>query len=168
MILPSYFRIKWSLNVIARYPSIYPEQYEYMMELKTVMETKNQKGHALLEMPTGTGKTMCILAVYMAMRDVYPNMGMCYMESSLIGVGKLIYCTRTISELNQCMEEMKKLVEYRKSVLQSRYNPISGICLSSRRNLCIHRKINTNDAHTFVDISFYQDNVIIASFTIAR
>ena len=58
-----------------RYPSIYPEQYEYMKELKSVMETRSEKGHALLEMPTGTGKTMCILAVYMSLRDVDPNIG---------------------------------------------------------------------------------------------
>ena len=44
--------------IIHRYESIYPEQYEYMQQLKQVLETNEQKGHALLEMPTGTGKTV--------------------------------------------------------------------------------------------------------------
>ena len=65
-----------------RYPSIYPEQYEYMLELKQILETKERKGHALLEMPTGTGKTMCILAVYLSLKDHYPNLGAYWMRWS--------------------------------------------------------------------------------------
>jgi len=35
------------------YEFIYPEQYQYMVELKRTLDAK---GHCLLEMPTGTGK----------------------------------------------------------------------------------------------------------------
>lgn len=58
-----------------RYSSIYPEQYEYMLELKQLFETNEQKGHALIEMPTGTGKTVCIFSVYLAAKFVNPRMG---------------------------------------------------------------------------------------------
>ena len=61
--------------IIHRYESIYPEQYEYMQQLKQVLETNEQKGHALLEMPTGTGKTVCIFALYLAMKHSYPDLG---------------------------------------------------------------------------------------------
>lgn len=39
------------LEVIFPYEYIYPEQYRYMLELKQALDAR---GHALLEMPTGT------------------------------------------------------------------------------------------------------------------
>ena len=41
------------------------------------------KGHALLEMPTGTGKTVCLISLITSYQFQYPS------------TGKLIYCTRT-------------------------------------------------------------------------
>ena len=41
------------------------------------------KGHALLEMPTGTGKTVCLVSLITSYQFQYPS------------TGKLIYCTRT-------------------------------------------------------------------------
>lgn len=52
------------------------------------------------------------------------------------------------------MEELKKVVDCRKAVLGNRYQPITGLCLSSRRNLCIHKDIDCQNADTRVDISF--------------
>lgn len=75
------------------------------------------------------------------------------MHSTPDSPGKLIYCTRTIKELQQCMDELKRLVQYRKEVLGSKFKPVTGLCLSSRRNLCIHPKINKQDIRTQVDIS---------------
>ncbi|CBK20345.2 uncharacterized protein [Blastocystis hominis] len=137
------FRRSSHNRIIHRYESIYPEQYEYMQQLKQVLETSEQKGHALLEMPTGTGKTVCIFALYLAMKHSYPDLG------------KLIYCTRTIAELKQCMEELKRVVAFRKSKLEYRYRSILGVCLSSRRNLCIHPKIDCINPDTRVDISSF-------------
>ena len=51
------------------------------------------------------------------------------------------------------MDELKRLVQYRKEVLGSKFKPVTGLCLSSRRNLCIHPKINKQDIRTQVDIS---------------
>ena len=41
------------LDVFFPYPSLYPEQFSYMCELKKALDAE---GHALLEMPTGTGE----------------------------------------------------------------------------------------------------------------
>lgn len=134
------------------YNSIYPEQYEYMLELKQLFETNEHKGHALIEMPTGTGKTVCIFSVYLASRFANPRMGsashLMYNE-----IGKLVYCTRTIAELNQCMQELKRVAAYRRAVLGNKYIPTNGVCLSSRRNLCIHSSIDVKNADVTVDIS---------------
>lgn len=48
------------LDVYFPYDFLYREQYDYMLNLKRAIDTK---GHALLEMPTGTGKTVCLVAL---------------------------------------------------------------------------------------------------------
>lgn len=46
-----------------------------MLQLKQVLETNEEKGHALLEMPTGTGKTVCIFSLYLALKYIRPDLG---------------------------------------------------------------------------------------------
>lgn len=41
------------LDVFFPYEFMYPEQYDYMLELKRSLDAK---GHCLLEMPTGTAR----------------------------------------------------------------------------------------------------------------
>jgi DNA excision repair protein ERCC-2 len=48
------FYIK-DLPVLFPYPRLYPEQYGYMCDLK---KTLDSGGNAVLEMPSGTGKTI--------------------------------------------------------------------------------------------------------------
>lgn len=52
------------------------------------------------------------------------------------------------------MEELKRVVDCRKAILGKRYQPITGLCLSSRRNLCIHEEIDCQNVDTRIDISF--------------
>jgi DNA excision repair protein ERCC-2 len=59
------------LPVIFPYPLVFNEQIEYMTLLKRTLDST---GHALLEMPTGTGKTICLLALltsYLTHRTKY-------------------------------------------------------------------------------------------------
>ena len=42
------------------------------------------------------------------------------------------------------MEELKRVVAYRRSVQEGRYVPVYGVCLSSRRNLCIHSEVTVD------------------------
>lgn len=48
------------LTVYFPYPYCYREQYEYMLELKRALDSP---GHAVLEMPSGTGKTVSLLSL---------------------------------------------------------------------------------------------------------
>ena len=48
------------VTVYFPYDHIYPEQYAYMLELKRSLDAR---GHCLLEMPTGTGKTIALLSL---------------------------------------------------------------------------------------------------------
>ena len=82
------------LEVQFPFPRIYPEQYQYMLELKRSLDAK---GHSMLEMPTGTGKTITLLSLITSYQRAHPEMG------------KLVYCTRTIPEMEKVLEELKLL-----------------------------------------------------------
>lgn len=124
------------LEVFFPYPAVYREQFAYMMELKRALDAK---GDGILEMPTGTGKTVSLLALITSYQFAHPE------------CGKLVYCTRTVPEMTKTMEELKRVINYRASELAkdreiaaasvgevskpTNSGEILAICLSSRRNL---------------------------------
>lgn len=55
------------LPVLFPYPKIYPEQYAYMVDLKRTLDVK---GHGVLEMPSGTGKTVSLLSLIISYQRV--------------------------------------------------------------------------------------------------
>uniref|UniRef100_A0A670ZAY4 General transcription and DNA repair factor IIH helicase subunit XPD n=1 Tax=Pseudonaja textilis TaxID=8673 RepID=A0A670ZAY4_PSETE len=55
------------LLVLFPHDYIYPEQFSYMLELKRTLDAK---GHGVLEMPSGTGKTISLLALILAYQRV--------------------------------------------------------------------------------------------------
>ncbi|EFC41518.1 DNA repair helicase UVH6 [Naegleria gruberi] len=77
-------------------------------------------------MPSGTGKTISLLSLITS-----------YQLTEEGKSRKLIYCTRTVPEMEKVLEELGSLIEYRKKYTDS---PIIGVGLSSRKNLCIHPK----------------------------
>ncbi|KAL3872577.1 hypothetical protein ACJMK2_035793 [Sinanodonta woodiana] len=124
------------LLVYFPYDYIYPEQYMYMLELK---KTLDAKGHCALEMPSGTGKTVSLLALIVAYMRANPN-----------DVTKLIYCSRTVPELEKVVEELKSLMVYYEKELKEKPN-ILGLALSSRKNLCIHSQVSLERDGKIVD-----------------
>lgn len=92
------------LEVFFPYERIYLEQYQYMRALKQTLDGIDEQGgnsHCLLEMPTGTGKTVCLLSLITSYQYAHPK------------AGKLIYCTRTVPEMNHVMEELAVVLNYR-------------------------------------------------------
>ncbi|KAF2367063.1 Helicase/UvrB N-terminal [Trinorchestia longiramus] len=75
------------LEVLFPYEFIYPEQYSYMLDLKRALDAK---GHCLLEMPSGTGKTITLLALIVS-----------YLRENPHSLSKLVYCSRTIPEIEK-------------------------------------------------------------------
>jgi DNA excision repair protein ERCC-2 len=86
------------LDVFFPYDRIYLEQHQYMRALKQSIDAG---GHCLLEMPTGTGKTVCLLSLITSYQFANP------------GAGKLVYCTRTVPEMNSVVEELATVLAYR-------------------------------------------------------
>lgn len=118
------------------YDYIYPEQFSYMLELKRSLDAK---GHCLLEMPSGTGKTISLLALITAYMREYPA-----------HVTKLIYCSRTIPEIEKVLEEFKKLMNFYESEVGEALKFV-GLALSSRKNLCIHPEVSRERDGKVVD-----------------
>ena len=139
------------LLVYFPYEYIYPEQYSYMLELKRALDAR---GHCLLEMPSGTGKTMSLLALIVAYINSFPN-----------DLGKLIYCSRTVPEIEKVIAELRKLMAYyeKENVFREDDQPgqpsngptkrcgILGLALSSRKNLCIHPDVMQQQNGKIVD-----------------
>jgi DNA excision repair protein ERCC-2 len=112
------------LVVYFPYDYIYPEQYSYMRELKMTLDGS---GHGVLEMPSGTGKTISLLSLIVAYILQYPD--------KLV---KLIYCSRTVQEIEKTVGELKRLIDFYKKQTNNPDLKFLGLSLSSRKNLCIH------------------------------
>jgi len=154
------------ITVYFPYDYVYPEQYDYMYALKQTLDLNNG-GHCLLEMPTGTGKTVSLLSLIVSYQLNKPS------------IGKLIYCTRTVQEMDKVMQEIKRVFAYidqelygaaatatahsngngsnsQKSSPSKPVIPIKKrknlcVCLSARRNLCIHPHVSQFDDPSKVD-----------------
>ena len=89
-------------------------------------------------MPSGTGKTVTLLSLILAYQAVHTERT------------KLIYCSRTVPEIDKALLELKRLIAYREKMISEEAEvseklklnlnstPFYGIGLSSRRNLCVN------------------------------
>jgi len=55
-------------------------------------------------------------------------------------MGKLVYCSRTVGEIEKALEELKRLMQYREKELGTP-SDFTAIGLTSRRNLCLHERV---------------------------
>ncbi|KAJ7046773.1 hypothetical protein C8F04DRAFT_1061698 [Mycena alexandri] len=129
------------LPVIFPYDRIYPEQYAYMCDLKRTLDAA---GHCVLEMPSGTGKTVSLLSLIVSYQQFYPTRR------------KLIYCSRTVPEIEKALAELKRLVAYRVECAETeeakeKERTFMGLGLTSRKNLCIHPEVAKEKKGKVVD-----------------
>ncbi|KII88515.1 hypothetical protein PLICRDRAFT_176097 [Plicaturopsis crispa FD-325 SS-3] len=130
-----------NLPIIFPYDRIYPEQYAYMCDLKRTIDAT---GHCVLEMPSGTGKTVSLLSLIVSYQQFYP------------GHRKLVYCSRTVPEIEKALAELKRLMEYRIEAADSsedkeKERNFRGLGLTSRKNLCLHPEVSKEKKGKVVD-----------------
>ncbi|CCD23262.1 TFIIH/NER complex ATP-dependent 5'-3' DNA helicase subunit RAD3 NDAI_0B02270 [Naumovozyma dairenensis CBS 421] len=123
------------LPVLFPYPKIYPEQYHYMCDLK---KTLDAGGNSILEMPSGTGKTVSLLSLTISYQMHYPEHR------------KIIYCSRTMSEIEKALVELENLMAYRAKEL-GHVETFRGLGLTSRKNLCLHPVVSKERKGSVVD-----------------
>ncbi|XP_060608338.1 regulator of telomere elongation helicase 1-like [Ruditapes philippinarum] len=152
----------------------YPCQVDYMNK---VIECLQKDVNGVLESPTGTGKTLCLLCSSLAWqesRKAQTELNKQVSVSHLLGSGadnlsaksiegiakslenstgtswggsdfavpKIIYASRTHSQLSQVIQELKRTA----------YNSVKVSVIGSRDQLCIHEQVkkeqnNTNKVH---------------------
>lgn len=106
-----------------------------MCDLKRTLDAG---GHCVLEMPSGTGKTVSLLSLIVAYQQFHPENR------------KLIYCSRTMSEIEKALAELKALMNYRTQELGYE-EEFRGLGLTSRKNLCLHPSVKREKSGSVVD-----------------
>lgn len=107
------------------YEKIYPEQLKY---IKSLLKSIQNPGHVLIEMPSGTGKTVALLSCTVSYQMHLKSQGKPF---------KIIYCTRTLPEIDKALKELRNLVEYINTHVHLDF---LGVGLSKRGNMCINEK----------------------------
>lgn len=126
------------LLVYFPFPNIYPEQLMYFKELKRTLDA-GPGSHCIVEMPTGTGKTITLLSFITSYQLVRPEMA------------KLVYCTRTVGEMENVLEELEFMRAYRDKCYAEDHagEPaprMLALGLTTRRNLCLHDDVASKDS----------------------
>ena len=110
--------------IIRGVPVTFPfEPYDVQIDyMKAVVESIQDSKFALLESPTGTGKTLSLLCSALSWKE--------HTNSST----QIVYSSRTHSQLSNVVKELKK----------TRFNP-KVAHIASRKILCINKNINKFD-----------------------
>ncbi|KAL0946901.1 hypothetical protein HGRIS_013065 [Hohenbuehelia grisea] len=95
-------------------------------------------------MPSGTGKTVSLLSLIVSYQQFHATRR------------KLIYCSRTVPEIEKALAELKRLVEYRIECAETeeekaKERDFMGLGLTSRKNLCIHPEVAKEKKGKVVD-----------------
>jgi DNA excision repair protein ERCC-2 len=98
-------------------------------------------------MPSGTGKTVSLLSLIVSYQRViqHPGILLCSNRRSQFfpTKRKLVYCSRTVPEIEKALSELRRLMEFRIEAAETeeereRERNFTGLGLTSRKNLCIH------------------------------
>lgn len=112
-----------NIPVYFPFDKIYPEQLKY---IKSLMKSIQIPGHVLIEMPSGTGKTISLLSCTVSYLLHCKDNGKPF---------QIIYCSRTLPEIDKTLKELKTLINY---IKKHRSFNFLGMGLSKRENLCIN------------------------------
>lgn len=110
----------------------YECQKDYM---RRVIEAASRQQNALLESPTGTGKTLSLLCSALAWLSKQKELEK---KNFPLTPAKIIYLTRTHSQITQVIRELKKTA----------YTPSVSI-LGSRDVLCVNPYVNKEKGRDF-------------------
>ena len=125
------YRIQAGPGVWFPFESPYQCQVDYVTK---VIEALTTSSNALLESPTGTGKTICLLSACIAVLKEERQQ-----KNRSEPPRTLVYCTRTHSQIKQVMDEIKNLLPYE----------VNAVNLASKVHMCVNGDMNKKfESHT--------------------
>ncbi|KAG2144963.1 helicase C-terminal domain-containing protein [Suillus cothurnatus] len=134
-----------NLPIIFPYDRIYPEQYAYMCDLKRTLDaTVQHTGTAFWRCLQEQGRPVSLLSLIVSYQQFYPTKR------------KLVYCSRTVPEIEKALAELKRLMAYRIKFAETpeqkaKEESFMGLGLTSRKNLCIHPDVSKEKKGKVVD-----------------
>ncbi|OHS94883.1 hypothetical protein TRFO_10820 [Tritrichomonas foetus] len=118
--IPNSYILKYdNIDVKFPFPTPYPAQD---MLISNALKAFANSQNALLESPTGTGKSLSLLSASLAFQEKNPS------------VTRIFYTSRTHAQLQQLVGELKKLPYFPRLSL-----------LAARRHLCIHPQVSKSE-----------------------
>jgi len=114
-----------------------------MVDLKRTLDAR---GHSILEMPTGTGKTVTLLSLILSYQLYRPELA------------KLVYCTRTVGEMDKVLHELRRVLAHRDKCFAedaparaAASRRTLAVGLTTRRNLCLHPAVSAASSREEAD-----------------
>lgn len=141
------------IEVFFPMPKVYPEQLQYMKEMFEIVQGR---GHCLIEMPTGTGKTVTLLSFLVShqIHQMTGGIGSAQIRSLGMrrkqGAFKIVYCTRTTAELQKVLNELKNLYAY----IRANHIPdfqYLALGMAARRMYCVNPEVNKEKTSRAID-----------------
>lgn len=121
------------------YPTIYPEQLKY---IKEIIESIQSQGNICIQMPSGAGKTISLLSATISYH-FYLKRQMKSNSSFLFEPLKIIYCSRTVPEIDKTLKELENLYKYIKENFYEENKDVDflGLGLTSKKHLCVNDEV---------------------------
>ncbi|KRX00086.1 P-loop containing nucleoside triphosphate hydrolase [Pseudocohnilembus persalinus] len=111
-------------NYSIKFPhQMYQGQIDFIQNL---IDCYEEGKNGIFESPTGTGKTLCLLASAIAYNKKQPN-----------GKSQIIYATRTVGQINGIIKEINKLKQLYK-------HDLDYVIMTGRKNLCVNPQVKSS------------------------
>lgn len=118
----------YDLDVIFPYQSMYPEQKEFMGQLKLSFDAN---GSSILELPPGCGKNISVFSLVLSYLAENPN------------IGPLVYCVSSFAAFDRAIQDLQTVHAARKEISDSEFDKnFRAVPFLSRELGCVNPQSN--------------------------
>lgn len=125
------------LDLYFPFKYIYPEQYEYLLTLKTLFG--NSPINSVIQIPPALSKSICVFSFYVSS----------YLQNPSI-IPRLVFSAKSVPEYEHAMMTLKLVIDY----IEKEHKipvPLLALCISEKKNLCINGAVYTKTSRESVN-----------------